>query len=242
MLSDRAERRRIAKLDQRVVELDRAILGAEADLEDLQTREGALAVRLEREEAKRPRESDEAAEAAASALLADPEAPTVPFLERIGLTHRKHEQSLASWRAALKPIKDAIGKAQREQERRRKEIDDLRQEREAAWGEFLRGAHDALMAELDKRLAAVVAEVAQPMQTLESRMHTAGLGFGARAAGRFSAQRVVPATASPITKEMGKPWLREVFPDDGCRDPDQIGKMREGHLARLRAELAGERG
>lgn len=165
-LTDRAERRRIAKLEKRVVDFDLAISAAEGDLSDLGRREAALAERLAREEAKRPVETAEAEEAAADALLADPDASTVTWMDRLTGARSKREKTLTDWRASLKPIKDAIGLAQRKQEKAKQEVGSLRKERDAAWNAFAAAAVPALMAELEGRLLVLHDEVFAPLAAL----------------------------------------------------------------------------
>lgn len=240
MLTDRAERRRIAKLDQRVRALDHAISAAGNDLEDLQRRETALAERLAKEEAKKPPEDDAAADAAADALLSDPGASTVTFMERITGSRRKREATMADWRASLKPIKDAIGLAQRKQENAKREIADLQQERAAAWGEYLKAHWEAGMAEFEQRAKAMLHDVVEPLVALEGAMYTLKVSHGPSIHARLMLQELQPGNGIPGSYG-SNPSLATIFPSPS-RDVKQIDAMRAAAMDRARAELAAERG
>lgn len=179
MLSDRSERRRIAKLEKQVSILDVAILAKGEELADLDRRTSALQTKALEVEAARPAAQDEAVAAEADRLLADPSAPTGEgMLSRLLGSRAKRETTMAEWRATLAPIKAAVAKAESLKRAGEAELDALKAQRASAWAEYLRAQHAAGMDEWERRAQALHDEVVLPMRATEAAMTIAHVNFG----------------------------------------------------------------
>lgn len=240
MITDRAERRRLAKLEQRVRQLDIAIQAATDDLAVVGSRETALRDRLGREEARKPVDKDEAMDAAADTLLANPEASTVTLLERLTGSRRKRDDSLANWRAGIAPIKAAIAKAGWEQEKRQKEITDLKAERSAAWETFADATMRALASEFERRVEQLHDEVYAPLEAL--RQTSKPKPDYARPSPEFAVELHWHDERGHQSRTI-LPRVERVTYRDASGTFNRLNPVDpQPYLAKLRAELAAERG